>query len=47
MSLKILVDMNLSPQWVDTLRKNGIEAIHWFTIGDPKAKDHVIMEWAH
>ena len=46
MSVKILIDMNLSPQWVDVLGKNGIEAVHWSSIGDPKTKDHFIMEWA-
>ncbi len=46
MSIKILVDINLSPQWVDFLNKHGIDAVHWSTIGDHKAKDYVIMQWA-
>ena len=46
MRVKILLDMNLSPQWRDVLKKNGIEAIHWLDVGDPKAKDRTIMEWA-
>ena len=46
MSVKILIDMNLSPQWVDLFRKHGIDAVHWSTMGDPRAKDQVIMQWA-
>jgi len=43
--MKILVDMNLSPAWVDFLDKHGIEAVHWSEVGDPKAKDAEVMEW--
>ena len=44
--MKILVDMNLSPTWVEFLRSRGYEAYHWSTIGDFEASDHVILEWA-
>ena len=44
--MKILIDMNLSPAWVPFLIDEGFEAIHWTQIGDPKAKDAVIMAWA-
>lgn len=44
--MKILVDMNLSPDWVEILNKNGFEAVHWATIGDPRAGDSILMEWA-
>ena len=46
MRLKLLVDMNLSPDWVPALRKHGWEAVHWSTLGDPRASDKDIMEWA-
>ena len=46
MSVKILIDMNLSPQWVEFFKKHDIDAVHWSTIGDPRAQDHVIMQWA-
>ena len=46
MSIKILIDMSLSPQWVELFSKHGIDALHWSTIGDHGAKDHVIMQWA-
>ena len=38
--------MNLSPDWVDLLAENGLEAVHWSNIGDPRAYDQVIMDWA-
>lgn len=44
--MRILVDMNLSPSWVPVLRANGFEAEHWSTVGDPRAADRQIMEWA-
>lgn len=46
MSLKLLVDMNLSPSWVDALTGRGIEAVHWSAIGDPRAADRDLMAWA-
>lgn len=46
MSVQILIDMNLSPEWVDELSKHGWTSIHWSTIGDPRAMDREIMEWA-
>jgi predicted nuclease of predicted toxin-antitoxin system len=44
--MKILIDMNLSPDWVDVLIGNGFEALHWSTIGDQRADDSVLMDWA-
>ncbi len=44
--MKILIDMNLSPLWMNTFAKHDIEAIHWSSVGDPRATDRVIMEWA-
>ncbi len=46
MSLNILIDMNLSPDWVDVLQSAGWTATHWSTVGDPKAADRTIMDWA-
>ena len=46
MSVKILVDMNLSPEWVSVLTVHGCEAMHWSTIGNPHAPDIEIMDWA-
>ncbi len=44
--MKLLVDMNLSPRWVDLLREAGFEAEHWSTIGAADAADVVIMDYA-
>ncbi len=43
MTLKILVDMNLSPDWISYLALAGWPAVHWSDIGDPRAIDSVIM----
>lgn len=44
--MKLLIDMNLSPEWVAVFEHNGWEALHWSTIGDPHASDRLIMDWA-
>jgi predicted nuclease of predicted toxin-antitoxin system len=44
--MKILIDMNLSPQWLDWFRNAGIESAHWCNIGAATAKDQEIMAWA-
>ncbi len=38
--------MNLSPGWVAFLERNGWQAIHWSSVGDPRATDRAIMDWA-
>ena len=45
--MKLLVDMNLSPSWVDRLARNGFEAVHWSTIGAATAPDVEILAWAN
>ncbi|MGA1876144.1 MAG: DUF5615 family PIN-like protein [bacterium] len=44
--MRLLIDMNLSPEWVAVLQQEGWEALHWSTVGDPRASDHTIMAWA-
>ena len=44
--MKLLIDMNLSPLWVAVFEKEGLEAIHWTDVGDPRAPDSDIMRWA-
>ncbi len=39
--------MNLSPSWVPALASHGISADHWSSIGDSRAPDAVVLEWAH
>ena len=43
---KLLVDMNLSPEWIPALEKHGWQAMHWSDVGDPRASDRDIMDWA-
>jgi predicted nuclease of predicted toxin-antitoxin system len=44
--MKLLVDMNLSPDWVPLLVSHGWEACHWSTLGPGNAPDTVLMNWA-
>ncbi len=46
MEFKILIDMNLSPEWKTFLQKNEIEAVHWSEVGNPGDKDSVILDYA-
>jgi predicted nuclease of predicted toxin-antitoxin system len=44
--MRILIDMNLSPGWVNEFKLYNIEAIHRSEIGDIGAPDVAIMDWA-
>ncbi|HCN84751.1 MAG TPA: hypothetical protein DIT07_14205 [Sphingobacteriaceae bacterium] len=44
--MKILIDMNLSPFWVQEFNIHEIEAVHWSTVGKFDAPDVVLMDWA-
>jgi predicted nuclease of predicted toxin-antitoxin system len=44
--MKILIDMNLSPDWVEAFATENIESVHWSTVGDPRAADTEIIEYA-
>jgi predicted nuclease of predicted toxin-antitoxin system len=44
--MRVLLDMNLPPAWVRFLHEEGFEALHWSTVGDPRATDATIMQWA-
>jgi hypothetical protein len=44
--IRLVVDVNLSPQWVEVFAGHGWHAVHWSTVGDPRAKDRTIMAWA-
>jgi predicted nuclease of predicted toxin-antitoxin system len=45
--VKLLVDMNLSPSWVERLVGHGFEPVHWSTIGAATAPDVEILTWAN
>lgn len=44
--MKILIDMNLSPDWAPLFQANGIEAAHWSNLGPANAPDTVIFSYA-
>lgn len=44
--MKVPVDMNLSPLWVAALQAAGRVAVHWSQVGDARASDPEIMDWA-
>jgi len=46
MSVQLVVDMNLSVEWIAELTAHGWSAVHWSTVGDPHADDTAIMAWA-
>ncbi len=46
MSVQLVIDMNLSVEWIAELAKHGFGAVHWSTVGDPRAEDSVVMAWA-
>jgi predicted nuclease of predicted toxin-antitoxin system len=44
--MNILVDMNLSPRWLETLRHAGFQAEHWISVGEFHASDLDIFNYA-
>jgi predicted nuclease of predicted toxin-antitoxin system len=38
--------MNISPALAPALQVGGHQAIHWSSVGDPRAQDPVVLEWA-
>jgi predicted nuclease of predicted toxin-antitoxin system len=44
--VNFVIDMNLSPRWVQRLRAGNHEAVHWMEVGSADATDQDIAEWA-
>lgn len=44
--MKIVIDACMSPAWIACLAEGGHDAVHWSTLGDPRAKDRTVMAWA-
>lgn len=44
--MKLLIDMNLSPRWVDYFSGQGVKAVHWSAAGSSNAPDSVLLDWA-
>ena len=45
-TLSFLIDVNLSPEWVETLSTFGHASVHWSAVGDVRTPDVDIMAWA-
>ena len=45
--MKLLIDMNLSPRWVELFQLHVIASVHWSAVGDKAASDHEIVAYAH
>lgn len=46
MTLRLVIGVNLSPEWVPVLTEAGFETVHWTQVGDSSAPDREIMDWA-
>jgi predicted nuclease of predicted toxin-antitoxin system len=44
--MQLLLDMNISPNWVLFFAENGIESVHWYTQGAATATDAQIIQHA-
>jgi predicted nuclease of predicted toxin-antitoxin system len=44
--VRLLVDMNLSTEWIPLLRTAGHQAVHRSEVGDPRAPDTASMQLA-
>lgn len=44
--MKLLVDMNLTPRWVAFLEEAGWACKHWSVVGEARATDRLITNWA-
>ncbi len=44
--MKIPLDMNLSPRWIEALAIADITAIHWSSVGSAQASDPEIIAYA-
>jgi predicted nuclease of predicted toxin-antitoxin system len=44
--MRILLDMNLSPRLATELIERDVEAVHWLDLGDPRATDSEILNYA-
>lgn len=44
--MRLVIDMNLSIDWVAALQEQGVAAVHWSSVGSEDAADETIMDWA-
>ncbi len=43
--MRIVVDVCLPEEWVETLLEAGFDSIHWSSVGDRSASDQHVLEW--
>lgn len=44
--MRIVLDMNLTPDWIPALAALEHEVVHWSSVGSPRASDREILGWA-
>lgn len=44
--MKLVLDMNLSPELTPALAAHGHDVVHWSLVGDPRASDESVLAWA-
>lgn len=44
--MRLLLDMNLTPQWIERLAAASLDAVHWADVGARDASDAEIMAFA-
>ena len=44
--MKLVIDMNLTPNWVVVLTAQRFDVVHWSAVGTTTATDATIMNWA-
>ncbi len=44
--MKIIFDMNLAPDWIEYLSSYGFDSLHWSSVGNIRATDEEIFNWA-
>ena len=44
--MKLLVDLTLSPAWVESLQAHGYEVMHWNSMESPRSPDAELMRFA-
>ena len=44
--MRFLIDMSLSPKWVELLTEAGHQATHWTNIGPGNAPDSELLSYA-
>ena len=45
--MRLLVDMNLSPDWIPLLESHGWDAVHWSRVGAANAPDPELLQFAN